>query len=776
LGKCGEAPLGDYKIQLDSIVAGKDLDKHFRARNRKYVYKRGVSRDDIETYLRDGWECRGPKKRKRVTLRKQKPVGKRFQDEVWCVFNRMGFSEMNGVSEFAIQRYGLDIGKNVDIFAKDDNCICLVECKAAEQPHTKKSLGVGIDQYAAIHEELEHSIRLHYKNKGDSTKYRFRWLLVLRNIDLNDNDYVRAKKANVMVIDYTMIKYYSELAKHLGPASRYQFLADLYPGMVIPEMIEPIPAIRGKLGREVFYSFMIEPEKLLKIAYISHRGKTNEDSIKTYQRMVKKQRLNAIAKYIREKQGMFPTNIVLNIETKGKGLRFDQAAGMAGKNAVLGILHLPNRLKTAWLIDGQHRLFAYSGLPEAKTATLPVIAFQDLDGSVQQRLFIDINGEQVRVSKNLLNDLYPDLHWNSKIPKDKLLALTSKLVKILNESAKSPLRDRVIKIGGRRTATRNLTLTTLTEELRRSKLLGYVHSAKAKEISPGALYQNDLDSSLKRATEVLMEYFSLFLENESVKKQWDSGSGEEGYICTNQGMIASIRILKAILEHLEQKHQINVRRRHSDRLISDIREYLAPVIEYLGTASPVVIKQFRQQYAEAGVKASAFSLMKIIRERYPDFEPSGLKEYISKTDTTNNQSAYECLCNIETMIHGHVILKLKGKYGEGLENWWHKGIKEKVRVNAIALASKSVDYSGYEKYLYLIDLKEIIEDNWDIFSEVYTLNAKHTDSRAKRLNWYNELNNIRNIVDHPPRGGVSDEQLDFVKKIKGELSNRLPQS
>ena len=73
-------------------------------------------------------------------------------------------------------------------------------------------------------------------------------------------------------------------------------------------------------------------------------------------------------------------------------------------------------------------------------------------------------------------------------------------------------------------------------------------------------------------------------------------------------------------------------------------------------------------------------------------------------------------------------------------------------------------------------MKEIIEDNWDIFSEVYTLNAKPTDSRAKRLNWYTELNNIRNIVDHPPRGGVSDEELDFVRKINGELSSRLPQS
>lgn len=189
-----------------------------------------------------------------------------------------------------------------------------------------------------------------------------------------------------------------------------------------------------------------------------------------------------------------------------------------------------------------------------------------------------------------------------------------------------------------------------------------------------------------------------------------------------------------------------------------------------------MIKQFRQQYAEAGVQASAFTLMEVIRKKYPNFEPSGLKEYLSKTDTTNNQSAYECLCNIETMIHEHVILKLKSKYGEGLENWWHKGLKEKIRINAAALANKSGCYSGYEKYLYLIDLKEIIEDNWDIFSEVYTINAKPTDSRAKRLSWYTELNRIRDIAAHPPRGGVNDEELVFVNKIKDELSKRLSEN
>ena len=765
--------MSDCDINLDDIVSGDALEKLFRNRSKKHIYK-SVAKTDIQKYVDEGWEHTGPKNRKTAMLRKEKDAGLSFQDEVWCIFYRMGFTEMNGAREFAVPRYGMDIGKKIDVFAKDDHCICLVECKASGQPHTKRTLGTDIDQYGAIHQDLENSIRAYYKNKGDETKYRFRWLLILKNIDLGENDQIRAKNANILVIDDSMIIYYSDLSKQFGPASRYQFFADLYPGMTIPELIEPVPAIRGKFGDEVFYSFVIEPDKLLKIAYISHRGKTNEDSIKRYQRMASKKRLDAIARYIKERAGIFPTSIVLNIETDNKGLKFEPAKEMAGKNAVLGTLYLPNVLKTAWLIDGQHRLFAYSGLPEAKTATLPVIAFMDLDASVQQQLFIDINGEQVKVSKNLLNDLYDDLHWNSDQPKNRLLALTSKLVRNLNESNKSPLRDRIIKVGGRKTQTRNLTITTLTEEIRKSKLLGFVHSVKAKEITPGPLYQDDLDSSLKRATEVFTIYYELFLKNNTVKQQWDLGGNEGGYICTNQGIIATIRILRAILNHMEQKDQIQVRSRSIDKLQSDINKYLNPVIEYLGAASPKEIKEFRQQYAEAGVQASTFSLLKIIQNRFPEFNPPGLAEYIKKTDTTNNQEAYQYLLEIEKMIHEHVVAELKTKHGAGLKDWWFKGVKEKIRSSASDLANKSGDFSQeYDKYLYLIDWKEIIEDNWDVFSDVYTINAKHTESRARRLGWYNELNGIRNIVDHPPRGGVSNSQLEFVMNIRNELATRL---
>jgi len=435
------------KVTLEGLVSGDTLDFAYKRRNVNYVYKK-VVKQDLQPFIDEGWEKTGYRSKKFFRLRKLKEVGPGFEDEVWCIFKRMGFNEMNRDDNFVIPRYGTSITKQVDVFAKDEQCICIVECKAAEKPHTKRSLEKDIDQLAAIRHEIELSIFYHYSDPENRKKLKIVWILATKNIDISSNDRERAKQARIRIIDD--INYYSQLSNHFGKSSKYQFLADMLPGIDIPDLIEPIPAIKGTMGGRVFYSFVMEPAKLFKIAYIAHRGKSNEETMITYQRMAKKSRLKKIAGYIHEKEGIFPTNIVINIQTPGS-LRFDYAGGMAGKNAILGTLYIPNKYKSAWIIDGQHRLFAYSDLDEAETATLPVIAFENLDPEIQADLFVNINGEQVKVPKSLLVDLWATLHWSSDNPNERLKALTSRLVKVLNEHPQSPFRDRIINIGGRKT-------------------------------------------------------------------------------------------------------------------------------------------------------------------------------------------------------------------------------------------------------------------------------------------------------------------------------------
>ena len=664
-------------------------------------------------------------------------------------------------------------GMQIDVFAKDEQCICVVECKAAKRPHTKRSLDKDIDQMAAIRHDIERTIFSHYRDPKRHKKIKTAWVLATRNIDIRGKDYERAEKSKVKILEDVQIEYYSALTSHLGEASKYQFLADMFPGINIPGLMEPVPAMKGKLGKEIFYSFVMEPAQLLKIAYIAHRAKTAEESIETYQRIAKKSRLKKIGQYIQEKEGIFPTSIVINIQSD-RPLRFDQAGEMGGRNAKLGTLYIPSKYKTAWVIDGQHRLLAYSGLEEAETATLPVIAFHNLEPDVQARLFVDINGEQVKVPKGLLSDLWATIHWNSDKPGEQLKALTSRLVKSLGDHPDSPLRDRIVNVGGRRTRTRNITLAALVDEIRKRHILGNVTSRKSKTITPGPLFVDDLETTLIRARKVISGYFKNYIDSsEHLKRQWDVGIGEGGYICTNGGLIALLRVLKAILDHLESVDHVDIRRMKVSELLMEIRKYQQPVCRFLDTASAKTIQDFRDQYGGGGYRACSFALLWEVYKAHRSFDPPGLQQYIQSQDTANNPQAYAIIAEIEKSIMDYVIQRLKGEYGEGLEGWWHKGVPNNVQDPAWKKSTDEGEYHHPEKYLNFIDWKEVVYKRFDLFGDVFTVDAKPREGKKKRLEWFVKVNEIRNIVSHPPRGGVTDAQLRYLGLVRDELLPRL---
>jgi DNA sulfur modification protein DndB len=757
---------------FEGLVSDEDLNRAYSKRNQKYVNKNLV-KQDITSFLAEGWEKVRSRSKNNVKLRKLKDIGPGFEDDVWCIFYRMGFFEMNKDSKFVIPRFESDITKQIDIFAREDQCICIVECKAAEVPHSKKSLDKDIDQLAAIRRDIDLSINRYYEEKGLPQKFKFVWILATKNIDLNDNDKQRAEKANIFIIDDPLLEYYNEFSKHFGHSAKYQFLSDFLLKREIPNLINSIPAIKGTMGEKEFYSFVIEPEKLLKLAYISHRGKRNIESLDSYQRMAKKKRLNKIAEYIHEKKGIFPTNIVLNIQTDSP-LRFDKAADMAGRNAVLGELYLPNVYQCAQVIDGQHRLFAFSNLTEAMTATIPVIAFENLDSATQAQLFIDINGEQVKVPKNQLLDIHSELNWDSDDPNLRLDALLANLVKHLDKDKNSPLRDKVIKIGGNKTKTRNLTLNGLVTELKKDRLFGDILNKKTKEITPGPLYQEDLDSTLIRGLEVISGYYSLFLKNDKVKSQWDAGSGEGGYVCTNLGILTTLKLLKFILDHLAVKDGLEVRKLKTSTLLEHIEKYLSPVITFLANPPPQILSELRRSTGESGVKDSTLVLLSKIHEQFPEFEPDILKDWLRKKDPSiNNETRELILDKIEPMIHNYVFSTLKSNFGEDPSQWWFK-VNPTIRNEAMKKADDAGEIKDFEKFIDLIHLKKIIDENWSLFGEIFTLYATSNDNKTKRLAWFTKMNGIRNNVSHTIKGkGVSAEELEFVRSIHKELLVRL---
>ena len=104
--------------------------------------------------------------------------------------------------------------------------------------------------------------------------------------------------------------------------------------------------------------------------------------------MVKPSRLNAIGRYIDE-GGTFPTNIVVNF--KRENLQFDRKESF--DDTSFGTLSLPGQYGSAWVIDGQHRLYGYAHAERAAEedrSVVSVLAYENLPVREEIEMFVDI--------------------------------------------------------------------------------------------------------------------------------------------------------------------------------------------------------------------------------------------------------------------------------------------------------------------------------------------------------------------------------------------------
>jgi DGQHR domain-containing protein len=132
-----------------------------------------------------------------------------------------------------------------------------------------------------------------------------------------------------------------------------------------------------------------------------------------------------------KKPGWLPTAIVVNILTNrdtrdGKSVHAQDQIEVRAEKGACEVL-LPQSFKEAtWhpqnlppieVIDGQHRLWAFSERDTAAGYSLPVVAFVGLDISWQAYLFYTINIKPKKINTSLAYDLYPLLRTEDWLEK-----------------------------------------------------------------------------------------------------------------------------------------------------------------------------------------------------------------------------------------------------------------------------------------------------------------------------------------------------------------------
>jgi len=316
-----------------------------------------------------------------------------FEDEVRHSLKRIGFRDVAGGPDFKVGNY------QIDACGGWDDILIVAECT--------QSGGDGASVHDLISEVRgkQPGIKKAFRKTETYQHYkRFKFAIVTRNIKYTQGDWdIAFEPPRIHLLDFQILEYYQRLAQLVGQhTALFNLLGELE---VEPREFDlpRVPALKVPLTKGLpGYLFWCEPQDLLKIAYVARR---ESGRVKYYQRMLSPSRLKTIQKFIR-KGGVFPNNVIVCFDRKPE-FRPKQTYDLAWPTWLeFGELVFPRSYRSCWIIDGQHRLYAFEGLvPNPKAQKLAVFAFEHLPEHKQAQFFIEINKEQKQVSLDLIWDL-----------------------------------------------------------------------------------------------------------------------------------------------------------------------------------------------------------------------------------------------------------------------------------------------------------------------------------------------------------------------------------
>jgi DNA sulfur modification protein DndB len=746
------------RIELFGKLVGEtDINKLIKQK-RNDSLTLSINPDEIEKYRAEGWNIEKEFKNS-VRVSKPKPLDMAFEDEIWTLFALMGYKFLNKDRNFHLpyDKNNPTQTKQIDVFAKDDETILIVECKSAES-NKRGDFKKELESYIGIIDGLRKSLLALFP----ANKFKFKFVLATKNLSISEDDLSRLNKLNGIHFNEENIEYFFQLYSQIGPASRYQFLGNIFEGQEIPEMENKIPAVRGRMGGHTYYSFATEPENLLKIGYVLHRNKANVNMMPTYQRLIKKSRLKSVSEFI-ENGGYFPNSVVISIDAKN--CNFDPANTQVSSTiSDVGILHLPKKYKSAYIIDGQHRLYGYSNSVYKFKNTIPVVAFVNLSREEQIQLFMQINENQKAVSKDLRNTLNADLLWTSENLIDQQKALCSRISIYLGEDRNSPLYGK-ISIGE---DSKTITLQSITNALKKSQFLGKVSKSKIEEI--GLFYNGDIDFTYERLKDFLaksFEYLSI-----SIQDEWEKES--EGLILMNRGVYGFILLMSDIVYFLDEQKIIDSKKTPINTIIAEAKTFIDPLIHFIRDVTTEQREELKKAYGAGGENKFWRTFQKIVRETHKNFNPEGLDEYLTKQEKQNNDRAFGIIREIETFFNNDFKIKLEEKFGK---MWFKKGVPPQIGDEAVALATKkNRDIENEEDEVEpwdcvnIIAYRAIAVKNWqDGFEKDYTKpgEEKISGGKEEKTKWMVKLEFLRNQNVHSYF--VTEDELKFLEELNDWL-------
>lgn len=186
---------------LKGLATGDELRAIYQERSRS-ADERTISAGSPEALAlklqaeqKDGWSVRKHNKSS-VRIFKPKPVDRQLEDDVWSLLYRMGFVELNATRQFAVQAGEATEPRQLDVFAKDEETVFIVECTHAQEVGPKSLKGL-IDKIGAIREEIIKAVHSHY---GKEPQLKVKFAIATRNIEWSTADRARAASSKIPIL------------------------------------------------------------------------------------------------------------------------------------------------------------------------------------------------------------------------------------------------------------------------------------------------------------------------------------------------------------------------------------------------------------------------------------------------------------------------------------------------------------------------------------------------------------------------------------------------
>jgi len=641
----------------------------------------------------------------------RKKSATQFEEKIKQFLQNLEFNDVDGARDnFLIN------GVQVDVCGGWENALLVIECKT-KQKLGKKNLRSVISEFRGKIPLLERGFKQHPIYK----KYTFfKYIIVTKNIKVRKSDYEFANQhPSIYIWNDDFLEYYSNLYSYIKPYAKYDLLGEM---RIRPVQQQPItvPAFQIKFGGVNVYNFVINPKDLLEVAFVARREVGKE---RYYQRIIDKKRLVNIAKYI-ENGGRFPNNIIISFK-KDLDVKFHRIKGPDYSSTdwpyvgiSYGILEFPKDYRSCWIIDGQHRLYAFINVKKNFYFNMPVTAFEHLDIEDQCKFFLDINKNQKPVNPDLLWDLNGEM-----IPSEKD-GIISNVVKFLNNEDRGPLFYKIYYPStGIKKKTDMIKISAICIAIKKRKIIDEFTLQNIKN----PLYNKDPSLCVKKVGQSLSKYFEVLKTN--FPNNWDLKS--KGFILTNGGISVMIGLFEKILSRIMQKDK-----REPSK--EDFKFYTSPIKEELESLDATYLKNLRLRCTSEGGKSELLNelVLKIRSETKDDL-------FGGEIPTTRFREEF---INLERKLKALIKKKLydpKNKewfkdsvdsaiYGRALKIMKKNGIKDMGKIHLqIGLGDCFSIMRKHEKLFYPIFINEDEEFSFSnktilegVFSTITTMRAK----------------------------------------------------